>query len=325
MEACYIHLNILGSEIFFNGKAPQHQFITENSLLKDNNYEDLLGLDITRVAKNNINLINQWGLDDKQYVINSYHSYIPIINLYTSLVYCLQITVDNLSINNYLTGPYRNSNIKRSQALWTILKRYAIHLTYINNNSYGIWNDVQISSNNRSEIQRMMASHRAKWLTYGLHLRVWFNDGYMFYTNYKKLMMDFHGDVNSACKELLELYSTHTEGITEPLMLFRNTLKSIIIPMPNVGLSLYPMAGSYSITANAICLRYYLDNNEILVNLIHHGLKDIMIGDSLSSIIGDRLECIRPFLNNEKLSINNIKGIFQNIYDELASSSIIIF
>ena len=320
MEACYIHLNILGSEIFFNGKAPQHQFITENSLLKDNNYEDLLGLDITRVAKNNINLINQWGLDDKQYVINSYHSYIPIINLYTSLVYCLQITVDNLSINNYLTGPYRNSNIKRSQALWTILKRYAIHLTYINNNSYGIWNDVQISSNNRSEIQRMMASHRAKWLTYGLHLRVWFNDGYMFYTNYKKLMMDFHGDVNSACKELLELYSTHTEGITEPLMLFRNTLKSIIIPMPNVGLSLYPMAGSYSITANAICLRYYLDNNEILVNLIHHGLKDIMIGDSLSSIIGDRLECIRPFLNNEKLSINNIKGIFQNIYDELGTS-----
>ena len=323
MEACYIHMNILGSEIFFNGKAPSHTNSNgiDNSLLNNNKYEDLLGLDITRVAKQNVSLINNWSKEDNQYLINSYHSYLAVINLYTSLVYSIQITIDNLSINNYLTAPYRTSNIRRPQSLWTIFKRYAIHLTYMNNNSYGIWNDVKISSNNKSEIQRMMVSQRIKWLTYGLHLRVWFNDAYMFYTNYKKLAIDMNGDIISALKETLRLSEEFVENGKEQLQLFISNWNKPIIPMPNVNLMLYPMAGSYTITANAACLDYFTNSKEVIVNLIHYGLKDIMVGDSMSSVIDERLECVKNLITNSKLSFNNINGMLQNIFDSLGTSS----
>ena len=296
MEACYIHMNILGHEY--------------------DNRRELIGLDTTRVAKQNVNLINQWVNDNKQYYINSYHSYISVINLYTSLVYCIQISIDNLSVNTINVGPYNSSNIRRSQALWTILKRYAIHMTYMNDNSYGIYNDIKISNNDKVNIQNYMVSQRIKWLTYGLHLRVWFNDGYFFYTNYKKLILN---QVKEIINTNISLYNTY--GNLEELPLFREFTKNqFVLPLPNTGLSLIPMAGSYAILANANCIKFYLDNsNSVIVNLIHYGLKDIAVGDSISSILGKRLECVRDLLNNKKLSFNNLRK-FQKLYDHLGKS-----
>ena len=296
MEACYIHMNILGHEY--------------------NDRRELIGLDTTRIAKQNVNLIKQWAVDNKQYYINSYHSYLSVINLYTSLVYCIQISIDNLSINSISVGPYNSSNIRRSQSLWTILKRYAIHMTYMNNNSYGIYNDVKISNNDKISIQSYMVSQRIKWLTYGLHLRVWFNDGYFFYTNYKKLVLNNVKEIINTNTSLYNIY-----GNLEELPLFREYTKNqFVLPLPNIGLSLYPMAGSYSILANANCIKFYLDNsNSTIVNLIHYGLKDIAVGDSLSSILGKRLDCVREILNNKKLSFNNLRR-FQKLYEHLGKS-----
>ena len=296
MEACYIHMNILGHEY--------------------SDRRELIGLDTTRVAKQNIDLIKQWVVDNKQYYVNSYHSYLSVINLYTSLVYCIQISIDNLSVNSINIGPYNSSNIRRSQSLWTILKRYAIHMTYMNNNSYGIYNDVKISNNDKISIQNYMVSQRIKWLTYGLHLRVWFNDGYFFYTNYKKLVLN---NIKEIINTNTSLYNTY--GNLEELPLFREYTKNqFVLPLPNIGLSLYPMAGSYSILANANCIKFYLDNsNSTIVNLIHYGLKDIAVGDSLSSILGKRLDCVREIINNKKLSFNNLRR-FQKLYEHLGKS-----
>ena len=317
MEACYIHLNILGSEIFFNGLAPSHIKTVENKEFNIN----LIGLDCTRNAKQNATLVESIIKNNSDYYNNSYNSYIAIINLYTSLVYSIHITLDNLSINNYNVGPYTSDNIKRPQSLWTILKRYAIHLTYINNNSYGIWNDVKIDSNNKNEIEKMMISHRIKFLLYGLHLKYWYTDGYFFYTNYKKLMINYNGDFQNVLKSINELYNSNPNKI---LKLFNDSNNIDWIPTPNIGLALAPMAGSYTITTVANCINYYIDNNEVIVNLIHHGLKDIMVGDSMSCIIKDRYDCIKPIIssisNKNKISLNNINGNFQVLFDDLKTS-----
>lgn len=315
LEACYIHLNTLGSEIFFNGMAPSHMRTAENNY---SNHLNLIGLDCTRAAKNNVSLINSIIKNNSSFYHNSYNSYIPIINLYTSLVYCIHITLDNLSINNYNVGPYTQDNIKRPQSLWAISKRYAIHLMYINNNSYGIWNDVNIDVNNKDNIHKMMIAHRLKFLTYGLHLKYWFNDGYFFYTNYKKLAINYNGDFKNIIKSINELYHSNPDKI---LKLFSDSDYIVWIPVPNIGLSLAPMAGSYSIMTMINCISHYIDDkNEMIVNLIHHGLKDIMVGDSMSCIIEDRYDCIKRLLSNKNISLNNINRNFQLLFDDLNTS-----
>ena len=319
MESCYIHMNILGSESFLNGSAPIHPFT--NSFINDN--RELISLDITRVAKRNIELLDN-VVKNNSYRTNSYHSYMPVINLYISLSYCINITVDNISSNLYNVGPYSNSNIRRSHAVWVILKRYALHMTYINNNSYGIYNQVSIGSNDKEIAQKIMVSQRVKWLTYGLHMRVWFNDGYYFYTNYKKLMMNYNGDVQRSITALIELYNNHVNGITEPLPLFRNLCAQPIIPTPNLGLSLAPLAGSYTITSNAYMILYYMHGstflNHYIINLLHHGFKDIMVGDSLSSILNERFDGVVSMINIEGISYNNINGRLQKVFNRITTS-----
>ena len=326
IEACYIHLNTLGSEVFFNSSninvSLQYR-TSSNNLFRTNLYDYLLGLDKTRVSKSNVELYNLWNNSIDEFSINSYHSYISIINLYISLAYSIRITVDNLSINNYQIGiSYDNLAMKRSQTIWSLTKIYNFHLMYMNNNSYGIYNDVIVSDNNKDYIEGIMVSQRYKLLLYGLHLRVWYNDGYLFYTNYKKLMNEYNGNINNVLVEIDKLYNYYPkENNLVPMNLFKNIDKNISFILPNIGLSLYPMSGSYILTSNAICLRYYINNNEMIVNLIHHGLKDIIVGDSLSSIIGDRLDCVRTLLHTNRISFNNLYGIFQKVYDLLGYST----
>ena len=121
LESCYINMNILGSEVFFNGEAPGH-FMTSNLsvLCKDTFYRDTLGLDFTRVMKNNIPLINDIYYDGKLQKYNPFNSNIAMINMYTSLAYCIQITLDNLDVNPFMHGEYSDKNLRRPLSFWEI-------------------------------------------------------------------------------------------------------------------------------------------------------------------------------------------------------------
>ena len=333
-EACYIHMNTLGSEIFFNSKAPTHNSIVfSKSILRNEHREPLLGMDDARILKNNTNLFNEMNVTEPESDLqkhNSYHSYMSMINLYTSLVYCIYITIDNVKVNLYCDGPYSQRNLKRPQSLWTILKRYALHMTYMNNNGFGIYNEKTYSNYENAETKRMMVSQRVKWLTYGLHLKVWFSDGYFFYSNYPKLMMNHKHDINSAMIDMMALYKDHVNGITRNLTLFEELLGEKIsgLILPNIGLAVAPTAGSYTIQAALACFNRYLCKlpyiDDIKVNMIHHAMKDIMVGDSMSSIVGARMDCVRHMLNDsvyKNTSFNNTNYRFQNIYNEIGSTA----
>lgn len=325
LEASYIHLNSLGTDVFFDGTLPGHI----NNVKNINPFDEVVGLDTTRIAKQNCELYNRMENKDG-YAFNnnnSYHSYLAMVNLYTSLAYCIRITIDNLNENNYSAGPYNNNKISRPYSIWAITKRYSIHLAYINHNGCGIYNAVKVSNTNLDETRKYMIAHRVKLLTYGLHLRVWYNDNYLFYTNYKKLMMNTNNDVNIVSK-LSNDYYTHYGELKE-FPLFRdskyNGTKDILVALPNVGLATAPMAGSYTINCMAACLHYYLSGleySQYLTNLIHHGLKDIMVGDSMSSIMNGRLKNVISLLNTGlHLSYNNINNRMQKAFEVLGDTS----
>lgn len=331
-EACYIYMNTLGATSFFNGEAPAHYNVhNSRSIVRDDCNPDLIGLDDTRVMKTNVQLFKdiQGESESTFHKHNSYHSYMPMINLYTSLVYSIYITIDNIYVNKFTHGPYNQKSMLRPQSLWTILKRYAIHMTYMNNNSYGIWNDKAYSNNNDITIRRIMASQRIKWLTYGLHLKVWFNDGYFFYTNYKRLMMIHNGDVNAAYQDMVRLYNDHYEGISKHIPIFYSLCNGQMnIPLPNIGLTLAPTMGSYTGNACMACFKYYMNHNNDFTlygtALAHHIMKDSMVGDSMSTIVGDRLACVESVINNSiyaNISFNNINNRMQVIYNSLGTSA----
>ena len=334
-EACYLYMNNLGAEVFFNGEAPSYNNVVfSKSILRDEHYEDLYGLDNTRILKDNINLFVDMhangGNDDSDtlHKHNSYHSYMSVINLYTSLVYCIHITLDNIQTNTYQNAPYPQRRLQRPQSLWTIMKRYALLMTYINANGYGIWNERLHSKKDGNINEDIMVAQRIKWLTYGLHLRVWYSDGYFYYSNYKKLMAIYNNDVNAALTDLNRLYDDHVEGVSKKCTLFYEITNGRMIGtiLPNVGFALAPMAGSYTIQAMAAAFKHYVDDDRELTyvsNMIHHALKDIMVGDSMSSILGKRMECVLPLLDKtyfKNIGYNLLNGNLNRVYATLGSS-----
>ena len=335
-EACYIYMNCLGTDIFHNGKAPSNNnsLVFSKSVLLDDFKQDVLGMDDTRVLKNNNDLfrdliVEDFKTDNDLQRHNSFHSSMAIINLYTSLVYCIRITLDNVKVNRYDLGPYPQRNLKRPQSLWTILKRYALHMTYMNSNGIGIYNERKYSNHDAIDIKRLMVSQRVKWLTYGLHLKVWMSDGYFFYSNYSCIMMRHKGDAPAALRDLVSLHQDHVNGITRNLTLFDELLGDNMSGtiLPNIGLALAPTAGSYTIQAALACFCKYLKGlpylEQLKVNMIYHGMKDIMVGDAMSSIVGDRMRTVRHLFNFGRYSnveFNNMNERMQKIYDDIGTT-----
>ena len=306
LESAYIHMNILG-----------HELINED--------DEFVSMDLTRVSKNNIDLIKDASSkdyakeDSEEYRHNPYFSSSAVINLFVSLAYCIQITVDSMGINRIQYLPFNNSQIRRSEAFWTITKRYIIHLMYMNDNLHGIYNESSIDSNKMEEIESIRISERLKLLTYGLHLKIWYDGGYYIFTNYNaanNIVSQSNGN-SEAVYQMLSKYYTVSEPY-QMMPLFSNELNGANFILPNRGLALGSMAGSYSILSNLYCLSYYLNDNLVNVNLVHHGFKDILVGDSVSSIYDERRIQFNRITTCRTISCNNVTRL-QRIIDAIGT------
>ena len=239
-----------------------------------------------------------------------------MINMYTSLAYCIQITLDNLDVNPFMHGEYSDKNLRRPLSFWEITKRYALHMTYMNHNQYGIYNDIRRSSDSPERETYIMITQRLKWLTYGLHLRVWYADNYLIYSNYKRLMYVYNNDESKVVERLYELRN--------PIPLFSNIRDGFQMVLPNVGLALYPTAGSLTILTSFRCFYAYFTEdvektNVYFSRLLQHGFKDLLVGDSMCSVLKEREKCMTSLLETTSkiFSFNNVNGEFNCLYTDI--------
>ena len=329
LESCYIHLNTLGSEVFFNGEAPGHSnSLNINPACKFDYYPGVMGMDTTRVAKENCRLFSNMFKDSKCEKENSFHSYMAVINLYTSLAYCARITIDCTGPNMLGRGFYTNAKIERPYSLWAITKKYALHMTFMNHNQFGIWNGGNVSSDDESS-QKIKAAHRIKWLTYGLHLRVWFNDNYFYYTNYKYAMQESSGDFDKANENIMRMALDFSGSNLEKMHLFDSYDENLWVCKPAVGLGLAPLAGSHTINSVMYALSIYLgkkaDSLPWASALALHGFKDSMVGDSMSSVLGERRDAIFAMFDSKSVSFNNINGAMRRAYNKMGGFSASVY
>ena len=303
-EASFIILNSLGASEFVNSHAPD-TILSYNPKLDSLDHTRFINWNEKFIRIDNEANTNKFTYDR----VNPFNSSIAAVNIFSSIAYCIDITLSNLFVNNTnIKGPLYNSAIKRPYSMVRILSEYARHL-YMATKGCGIFNDMCIVS---SENIKNSVVHRSRWLLYGLHFKTWIDNAYHFYTNYKHLMNQYNDPDKTT-----SLIFGEMNDYKSPL--FKEELKNHI-PIYNIGFTLYPTLGSRGLTTIAACLsQFFVRSSKYIKSIIQHSLKDVIVGDAMLTFLSnDDRRWLMNINDSGRLTSNSTSRLYQKAINRLS-------